>query len=323
MRSTRLHYPVTSSSLRLLQPPSQRLTPPATAQAQPRPLQPITAARHLTTTTRLSSPSDNNNNNNGGGPSSWLFSALPSLNLPFPTPGNGAPAPKTLRARRLLPYPPAQLYAIIADIDAYAAFLPHCTLSRVTRWTSTPTPTPESTTPAESIAAATPAAGDHRGTHPDTSGRRHPALADLTVGWGPFTQTYTSRVYCVPGSVVEAVSGRAETSIPASTLRALGYDETPSNVDRGAARYKEAQDKEMEGGIFESLVTRWTVQAASPAVAPGTRMAAGEWTEVTLSVTFQFANPALGFAVGQLADDKVGEMVEAFEGRARQLYGWR
>ena len=69
-------------------------------------------------------------------------------------------------------------------------------------------------------------------------------------------------------------------------------------------------------GIFESLVTRWTVK---PTAGPTT--GGGEWSEVVLSVTFQFANPALGFAVGQLADEKADEMVEAFEGRARQLYG--
>jgi coenzyme Q-binding protein COQ10 len=119
----------------------------------------------------------------------------------------------------------------------------------------------------------------------------------------------------VPGSVVEAVSGAASTSIPPETLRAAGYDQP-----HDTAQDKEGNDK-MEG-IFESLVTRWTVRpdkaiSSTAAAADG----GGEWTEVTLSVTFQFANPALGFAVGQLADDKVTEMVEAFEGRARALYG--
>jgi coenzyme Q-binding protein COQ10 len=74
-------------------------------------------------------------------------------------------------------------------------------------------------------------------------------------------------------------------------------------------------------GIFESLDTRWTVRPVKAAASSAAAGGGGEWTEVTLSVTFQFANPALGFAVGQLADDKVTEMVEAFEGRARALYG--
>ncbi|KAJ4306291.1 Coenzyme Q-binding protein coq10, mitochondrial [Collariella sp. IMI 366227] len=140
---------------------------------------------------------------------------------------------------------------------------------------------------------------------------RHPALADLTVGWGPFTQTYTSRIYCIPGCVVEAISGQADTSIPSSLLQAAGY-----HINETTTTTTTTRKHEMEGGIFESLSTRWEVK-------PVTGKDGREWTEVTLSVRFQFANPALGFAVGQLADEKAGEMVEAFEGRARELYGRR
>lgn len=214
--------------------------------------------------------------------STWLLSALNNIASSSP---NTAPPPKTLRAGRTLPYPPAQIYTLIADIDSYRHFLPHCAHSQVTQWTRPAHPSPSSD---------------------QTQPTRHPALADLTVGWGPFTQTYTSRVYCVPGSVVEAVSGNASTSIPADVLRSVGYDEKSDTKGKGMT---------MEG-IFQSLTTRWEVK---PAVVRGRQP--GEWTEVTLSVTFQFANPALGFAVGQLADDKVDEMVVAFEERARKLYG--
>ena len=240
-------------------------------------------------------------------PRPWLLSALPNL---APGGANNNPSPpKTLRARRTLPYPPAQIYTLIADIDSYTHFLPHCAHSRVTRWTTPPPPAP--------------APGQQQPPHNTTTTQppRHPAQADLTVGWGPFTQTYTSRVYCVPGSVVEAVSGAASTSIPPDTLRAAGYD-LPDDAATGATGNKGADKME---GIFESLVTRWTVRPIKPSSSSSSTAAAveggGEWTEVTLSVTFQFANPALGFAVGQLADDKVTEMVEAFEGRARALYG--
>ncbi|KAK4113823.1 hypothetical protein N656DRAFT_750909 [Canariomyces notabilis] len=235
---------------------------------------------------------------------SWLLSALP--NLPNPTP---LPPPKTLRARRTLPYPTWQVYALIADIDSYSSFLPHCTHSAVTSWVTPPTP------PTPRITAASP---------PSPPPNRHPAIADLTVGWGPFTQTYTSRVYCVPGSVVEAVSGAAATSIPREVLRREGYRFPEGEGEEGQAQ-------SMEGGIFQSLVTRWTVapvfadggsRPASKAGKDG-EMMQKEWTEVTLSVTFQFANPALGFAVGKVADDKVDEMVAAFEERARKLYGRR
>lgn len=238
----------------------------------------ITTIRHVSTTA----------------PRLWLLSSLPNL-VPGTSNSSGRPPPKTIRARRLLPYTPAQVYTLIADIDSYRHFLPHCAHSHVTKWTNPPKhPDP----------AAAAATGE----------TRYPALADLTVGWGPFTQTYTSRVYCVPGEVVEAVSGSADTSIPREVLRSVGYE-----VGEGGGR-----PPRMEG-IFESLVTRWTVKpAADPAVAK--RGTEGEgtpasWTEVTLTVTFQFANPALGFAVGQVADEMVDEMVQAFEGRARQLYG--
>ncbi|KAL2021516.1 hypothetical protein VTK56DRAFT_7149 [Thermocarpiscus australiensis] len=262
---------------------------------------------------------------------SWLLSALPNL-TPHPS---QPPPPKTLRARRTLPYPPAQIYALIADIDAYSNFLPHCTHSRVTSWTTAPSPPPP------------PSQGDKDKANKNDSNtpRRYPCQADLTVGWGPFTQTYTSRVYCVPGEVVEAVSGAAETSIPRDVLRRVGYDiPEPEGLgvgggggDGAASRHqKKTKTTTTEDGIFESLVTRWTVRptaAAAAAVVGGSKKDAEEdsggaargknWTEVTLSVTFRFANPALGFAVGQVADEMVDEMVKAFEARARELYGSR
>ncbi|KAK0719943.1 dehydrase and lipid transport-domain-containing protein [Lasiosphaeris hirsuta] len=218
---------------------------------------------------------------------------LPSARRPLtsflafllPTDPNHPAPPQTLRARRILPYPPAQLYTIIADIDSYRAFLPHCTASRVTVWTA-----------------------------PSAQGGRQPALAELTVGWGPFTQSYTSRVYCVPGSIVEAVSGAAHTTIPLNTLAQHGYDVAKTPASRGG-------DGGMPSGVFESLVTRWTVKAVPAGRSrSGSVDATGEWTEVSLSVQFRFANPALGYAVGQMADDKVEEVVQAFEDRARVLY---
>ncbi|KAH6636820.1 dehydrase and lipid transport-domain-containing protein [Chaetomium tenue] len=271
--------------LRSLPSLSQSPLPPATPLIQARLPQPHPTTTTATTTRPLSTTP----------PRPWLLSALPNLAAS----ANGGPSPpKTLHARRLLPYPAAQIYTLIADIDSYTHFLPHCPHSRVTKWVTTPpptTPTTDGSNPPQEGAATPPAT-------------RHPALADLTVGWGPFTQTYTSRVYCVPGSVVEAVSGSAATSIPAEVLQAVGYPPPSGKGEEG---------EKMEG-IFESLVTRWTVKPVE-----GQRAGGGEWTEVVLSVTFQFSNPALGFAVGQLADEKADEMVEAFEGRARELYGGR
>ena len=249
---------------------------------------------------------------------SFLSSLLPGATSSPLDPHVRPPRPHTLHARRILPYTPAQLFAIIADIDSYRFFLPNCTASQVTAWTS-PSPVSLAAQPEEQ------------------QQQRWPALADLTVGWGPFTQSYTSRVYCIPGSVVEAVSGTAQTTIPASVLAQAGYGVLGAIEGEGKSTLSNnGASGASTTGIFESLVTRWTVRAAPP---PGTGRGSGsgsgsgsmqtlsaeligeEWTEVALSIQFRFANPALGFAVGQLADEKVDEMVQAFQDRARRLYG--
>ncbi|KAL0466784.1 dehydrase and lipid transport domain-containing protein [Neurospora intermedia] len=259
--------------------------------------------------------------------SSWLLSAVSSaassaasaLNNASGSPAGGGggnnSAPETvLRARRILPYPPTHLYNLIADVSSYSQFLPHCSRSVVTAWAEQPI-----------TATATPA---EAGTGTETQTQKNektktkkkwwPARGELTVGWGPFTESYSSRVYCVPDDghgvgIVEAVSGNAATTIPATVLQQFGYHQSsPSDTST----------EKMEG-LFESLVTRWTVRSvpAPGGGSPGGQAAGDKWTEVALSVRFKFASPALGFAVGQLAGQKVDEMVAAFEERARRT--WR
>ncbi|UKZ83627.1 putative secondary metabolism biosynthetic enzyme [Trichoderma virens FT-333] len=87
-------------------------------------------------------------------------------------------SPQSLVATRTLPYRHEPLYELIADVDSYSAFVPYCSHSQVTKWSS-----------------------------PDDSGRRWPTLADLHVGWGGFDEVFTSRLRCVPGVSVEARSG--------------------------------------------------------------------------------------------------------------------
>ncbi|KAK3402740.1 dehydrase and lipid transport-domain-containing protein [Sordaria brevicollis] len=251
--------------------------------------------------------------------SSWLLSAVSSaasaLNAAAPGGGpnkNGSAPETTLRARRILPYPPSHLYNLIADVSSYDKFLPHCSRSVVTAWASAPSspePAPAPTANGEAGGTQTP---QGQGEGNGRERKKWPARGDLTVGWGPFTESYSSRVYCVPddGSglgIVEAVSGNASTNIPPAVLQQYGY-KSPSDTER------------MEG-LFESLVTRWTVRSVS---APGgikSEAGGDKWTEVALSVRFKFANPVLGVAVGQLAGQKVDEMVAAFEERARRT--WR
>ncbi|KAK6848879.1 polyketide cyclase/dehydrase and lipid transporter [Apiospora arundinis] len=132
------------------------------------------------------------------------FLNIPGLSMPD---ANGPP--QTLTARRTLPYASDRLYKLIADIDSYPRFLPYCTSARVTHWTnpSSPAPSTPPSSPQENTAEAQ---------------RRWPTQADLTAGWGGIEETYTSRVFCVPGKIVEAISGEAGPEIPAADLERLG-----------------------------------------------------------------------------------------------------
>ena len=83
-----------------------------------------------------------------------------------------------LTASCTLPYLSTRLYSVIADIDSYSTFVPYCSHSRVTQWSS-----------------------------PDSEGAQWPTRADLHVGWGGFDEKFTSTLTCVPYQSVEAISG--------------------------------------------------------------------------------------------------------------------
>ncbi|KAI0120064.1 hypothetical protein GGR51DRAFT_496153 [Nemania sp. FL0031] len=208
------------------------------------------------------------------------------------------PAPQTLTASRRLPYNHAALYSLIADINSYSAFLPYCSASRVTAWT--PRPDPE-------------------------FGRRWPTRADLTAGWGGLEQTYTSRVFCVPGTVVEALSGEgARSGIAPEVLARHGLGEGTTSTARGG-------DGEVRGGgggggegVFKTLVTRWTVTPVKPGTAAAADTRTGsttEWSDVDLNIRFQFANPLYGAVSSAVADKVAPVMIEAFVERAKKVLG--
>jgi len=188
---------------------------------------------------------------------------------------------QTLSATRILPYKSSSLYTLIADVDSYKTFLPYCIDSKVTRWSA-----------------------------PDENGKRWPSEADLKVGWGGFEETFTSRLLCVPGSVVEALGGEAVTSLPKSELsHHLDTIDAPASPN----------------AIFQSITTRWSVKPfyyKPPTGRPQTDKAehpARDQTEVHLSIDFQFSNPIYA-ALSKAAAPKVaGIMIEAFEVRARKL----
>jgi coenzyme Q-binding protein COQ10 len=183
---------------------------------------------------------------------------------------------QSLTAARILPYKSSSLYAIIADVDSYKSFIPYCVDSKVTSWSA-----------------------------PDADGRRWPSQADLRVGWGGFEDQFTSRLFCVPGSVVEALSGEAVTNLKKSDLAHYASTVTaPATAN----------------AIFTSLRTCWTV-VPFPYKPPtdNTPLPATDETEVRLTIDFQFSNPVYAALSKAVAPKLAGVMIEAFEDRARKL----
>lgn len=201
--------------------------------------------------------------------------------------------PQTLTASRRLPYNHAALYNIIADIDSYSAFLPYCSSSRVTSWTA----------------------------QPDPDFCRHwPTRADLTAGWGGLEQTYTSRVFCVPGSIVEALSGDgARSGIAPDILDKYKLKDEPATPTAPSRPSTIESGIGGEEGVFKTLVTRWTVTpTASAPNSPGEQ---AEWSDVNLNIRFQFANPLYGAVSSAVADKIAPIMIEAFVERAKKVLG--
>lgn len=176
---------------------------------------------------------------------------------------------QTLRASRTLPYPSAPIYTIIADVPSYASFLPYCQRSTITHWSA-----------------------------PDAlTGRKWPSIGILTSGFGNLTESFTSRVYCVPGRVVESVGGKTQTTLPTEQI----------------AHHLEGQAEARVGtegseGLLTHLRNTWTVEEVGH-----------NQTRIELSLEFRFANP-LYAALSAGAAPKVAEaMVRAFEERVRGL----
>ncbi|KAF2740481.1 hypothetical protein EJ04DRAFT_508004 [Polyplosphaeria fusca] len=190
------------------------------------------------------------------------------------------PQVQTLTARRMLPYPPFPIYAIIVDIGSYSAFLPPCTSSTVTKWSQ-------------------PDAVYHR---------RWPSEGTMTVGWKGLNEVFASRIFCVPGRIVESVGGATET--------ALRGDEIRHHLD-AAEGGRAGGDGDGGADLLTHLRSRWTL---SPL--PSERSDGPAQTEVVLSLEFAFANPFYTFMSAAAKPVVAERMIEAFEGRLRsQLDG--
>ncbi|KAJ5994312.1 hypothetical protein N7451_010036 [Penicillium sp. IBT 35674x] len=194
---------------------------------------------------------------------SSLSSFLPTGN------NNGDNSPKrVLKASRTLPYSPALLFKVISSVEAYSEFLPFLNASTVT-------------------------ARD--------SQTGYPTQAFLTIGYGPLSETFTSRVDCDPAKgIVEARSGakfgKPEGSAGSSSSSGL------SSFFPGANE-----------GIFEYLSTRWEltpidVKGGSPQ------------TKVDLQVEFEFRNQLHATVMGAVEGQMAGVMIEAFEKRMKEKH---
>jgi coenzyme Q-binding protein COQ10 len=196
------------------------------------------------------------------------------------------PPTQTLTASRTLPYPAPEIYSIIADIPQYSSFLPYCTSSSVTAWSNS-----------------------------DKNGKKWPSEAKLVVGWKGFEEAFISKIYCVPGSIVEAVAGRTKTTLPKQEL---------AHYDLDGSHNSSTQEG---NGILTHLLTRWTVRPFhyKPSPTQGgaqestTSEPPKEHTEVGLSIEFQFSNPVYSAMSGAVADRVAGTMIEAFEARVKHV----
>ena len=108
-----------------------------------------------------------------------------------------------------------------------------------------------------------------------------------------------SRVYCIPGRIVEAVSGtRGASSLEREELKKWGYGDGIS-----------AQDTSND--IFEALTTRWSLDGVKE----------GNGIEVDLRIEIVWKN-ALYAAMAKAASERVaGVMIHAFEERAKCVLG--
>lgn len=187
---------------------------------------------------------------------------------PFAAASDASSTPQTLTARRILLYPSAPIYSIIADVPSYASFLPYCQRSDITHWSA-----------------------------PDkTYGRRWPSEGVLASGFGGITESFKSRVYCVPGKYVESVGGDTETS--------LSRDEIAHHLEDARARNRSSGDN----GLLNHLRSKWTIEELGK-----------DKTGVTLALEFAFTNPFYAALSGGVAPKVADVMIKAFEQRVVAL----
>ncbi|KAB8337116.1 hypothetical protein FH972_021420 [Carpinus fangiana] len=208
-----------------------------------------------------------------------------------------APGPQTLTASRILPYPAYPIFSIIADISSYPVFLPLMTDATVTSL-----------------------------SNPDAHyQRRWPQEAVLTVGLRDISQSFTSRITCVPP--VPDAAGRAGVGVVESVSGAHATLSTMAMVEGDTAHHTHEQLPALgNGGPLALLRARWQVREYPHKPAPtegeradGASADAVARSEVSLSIEYKFSSPMYD-VMSRAATPKIAEsVVAAFEARVRKL----
>ena len=154
------------------------------------------------------------------------------------------------------------------------------------------------------------------------NGKKYPQEAELQIGWAGYDETFRSKVFCVPHSVIEAVSGTARTTISKSDLSKHYPD---ADLDNPSPNPEAAGN-----AMFTSLLTTWRLREFPYKPAPDGHANVFDkspdappvpQTEVDLSIEVQFASPVYA-ALSKAAAPKVaGVLMESFVKRAREVLG--
>ncbi|KAJ9475999.1 MIOREX complex component 2 [Pseudozyma hubeiensis] len=155
---------------------------------------------------------------------------------------------------KILSHPANTLFEVVADVDAYKHFVPYCQDSRVLGPAPSPSQQQESTTSA--------------------------VLADLTVGFGRFSETYTSQVTLIS----PAHGGKGSSSVVAEAVQ--------------------------PNPVFSYLETKWTFHPVD----------GGARTLVEFGLVYAFRNPVYGAVAGNVFEQMSAQMIDAFEQRANKLH---
>ncbi|MCJ1311114.1 hypothetical protein MMC25_004784 [Agyrium rufum] len=165
-------------------------------------------------------------------------------------------------------------------------------------------------------------------TQQSSEPRSYPSAATLTIGYSSMSQSFTSKIFCVPSmNIVEAIAGsEGSTTLPPDALKPF----LPASSTASSAREIYDALAPSEDEIFKSLRTRWTFREFpyKPSPPNGEKPQEGNAshrararTEVGLSIDCEFRNPMLA-AMSQAAAPKVaGLLIDAFENRVKELLG--